>query len=153
MGLTQESKKPASPLLDHEITELSWDARELQLPYPVQTERSVHYLQTSDVLVRDFGLVAVPAGWEVYVGGHSEHPVKQAQLLAVVAEEEMALKLAAACVQSYRESAYYGERPWKWLERIGLQPLREKLLDRGEQEDLISRMQAAERAEMVWSGT
>nr|WP_283094382.1 hypothetical protein [Paenibacillus sp. ATY16] len=153
MGLIQESKKTVSPLLDDERKELTWDTRELKLPYPVQTERSAHYLKPSDVLVRDFGLAAVPAGWEVYVGGHSEHPVKQAQLLAVEADEEQAMQLAAACVQWYRESAYYGERPWKWLERIGLQPLREKLLDRGEQEDLLSRWQAAERAEMVWSGT
>ncbi|WP_336771669.1 nitrite reductase large subunit NirB [Paenibacillus sp. MMO-58] len=153
MGLIQESKKTVSPLLDNELKEISWETQELELPHPVQTERSAHYLKPNDVLVRDFGLAAVPAGWEVYVGGHSAHPVKQAQLLAVEAEEEQAMQLAAACVQWYRESAYYGERPWKWLERIGLQPLREKLLDRGEQEDLLSRWQAAERAEMVWSGT
>ncbi|WP_201003811.1 nitrite reductase large subunit NirB [Paenibacillus glycanilyticus] len=153
MGLVQESKKTTSPSLDNELKEFLWNTQELPLPYPVQTERSAHYLKPSDVLVRDFGLAAVPVGWEVYVGGHSEHPVKQAQLLAVEAEEEKALQLAAACVQWYRESAYYGERPWKWLERIGIQPLREKLLDRGEQEDLLSRWQAAERAEMVWSGT
>ncbi|MGO4107234.1 nitrite reductase large subunit NirB [Paenibacillus sp. YAF4_2] len=128
------------------------DRNAVKLPYPVRFEISSNYLEPSDVLVRDFSLSAVPAGWEVYVGGHAEHPVKQAQLLAVEAEETNARQLAAACMQWYRESAYYGERPWKWLDRIGLLPLREKLLDRETQEELSERWQAAERMEMAWSG-
>jgi nitrite reductase (NADH) large subunit len=128
------------------------DRNAVRLPYPVRFEISSNYLEPSDVLVRDFSLSAVPAGWEVYVGGHAEHPVKQAQLLAVEAEETNARQLAAACMQWYRESAYYGERPWKWLDRIGLLPLREKLLDLETQEELSERWQAAERMEMAWSG-
>ncbi|CAM3111996.1 nitrite reductase large subunit NirB [Paenibacillus lupini] len=128
------------------------DRNAVRLPYPVRVEISSNYLEPSDVLVRDFSLSAVPAGWEVYVGGHAEHPVKQAQLLAVEAEETNARQLAAACMQWYRESAYYGERPWKWLDRIGLLPLREKLLDLETQEELSERWQEAERMEMAWSG-
>ncbi|MCM3627223.1 nitrite reductase large subunit NirB [Paenibacillus glycanilyticus] len=133
------------------VKDILLNANKLQLPSPVRTVMSENYLTPSDVLVRDFGLAAAPAGWEVYVGGHSEHPVKQAQLLAVEAEEETALRLAAACIQWYRETAYYEERPWKWLERIGLQPLREMLLDRENQEELLYRWQTAERTEMAWS--
>jgi nitrite reductase (NADH) large subunit len=128
------------------------DRNAVRLPYPVRVEISSNYLEPSDVLVRDFSLSAVPAGWEVYVGGHAEHPVKQAQLLAVESAETNARQLAAACMQWYRESAYYGERPWKWLDRIGLLPLREKLLDMETQEELSERWQAAERTEMAWSG-
>ncbi|GLX69218.1 nitrite reductase large subunit NirB [Paenibacillus glycanilyticus] len=131
--------------------EVFFRSKEILLPHPVRLELSDHYLSSSDVLVRDFGLAAVPAGWEVYAGGHAEHPVKQAQLLAVEAEEEMAMQLAVACIQLYRETAHYGERPWKWLERMGLQPLREKLLDRGNMEELLTRLQLAERTEMAWS--
>lgn len=158
MGMVDEGNRDGADHEDYEdrilgnVRDVFFNTKDIQLPYPVRTEMSENYLQPSDVLVRDFGLAAVPAGWEVYVGGHAEHPVKQAQLLAVEAEEDMALQLAAACVQWYRESAYYGERPWKWLERIGLQPLREKLLDRENQEELLNRWQAAERTEMAWSG-
>lgn len=157
LGLAEEGGGIAAvPAEDHDWTGESLravllNANDIQLPYPVRAVISENYLASSDVLVRDFGLAAVPAGWEVYVGGHAEHPVKQAQLLAVEAEEDRALQLAAACVQWYRETAHYGERPWKWLERTGLQPLREKLLDRENQEELLSRWQTAERTEMAWS--
>lgn len=125
------------------------------MPSGVQVAVSERALAPSDALVRDFGVAATPVGWEVYVGGHAGHPVKQARLLAVEAEREAAFALAAACLQHYRETGHYGERAWKWLDRVGLTPLRERLLDADRREALLSRWESRrdreERTEIAWS--
>ncbi|MFC5470263.1 nitrite reductase large subunit NirB [Cohnella suwonensis] len=112
----------------------------LSMPYPVVAAVSAGPSFPAGSLVSDFGLAGTPAGWEVYAGGHSENPVKQGKLVGVEATEESALQLAISCVQWYRESANYGEAAWKWVERTGLQRLRETLLDPGERADLVDRL-------------
>ncbi|XID92977.1 nitrite reductase large subunit NirB [Paenibacillaceae bacterium WGS1546] len=95
--------------------------------------------ERSGWLTRELGLFAAPAGWEIYVGGHAERPVRQAQLLAVVPNEEEALEVAVSCFQGYREAAVFGESLWRWLDRTGLVALREKLLDPDVREEWLNR--------------
>lgn len=95
--------------------------------------------ERSGLLVRDFGLAEAPAGWELYAGGFADRPVKQAQLLVIASGEEEALAMAVACINMYAETAFYGEAPWKWLERIGLFTVRERLLDPDSRERRLER--------------
>lgn len=138
-------------------TRFDWEqaARTKPMPSAVQVAVSERVLAASDALVRDFGVAATPVGWEVYVGGHAGHPVKQAQLLAVETEREAAFALAAACLQYYRETGHHGERAWKWLDRVGLTPLRERLLDADRREALLARWESRrdrkERTDIAWS--
>lgn len=88
-------------------------------------------------LVRDFALAESPAGWELHAGGHAARPVRQSQLLAIAATEAEAAEMAVACLAWYGESAYYGESAWRWLERVGLVALRERLLDPDWREELL----------------
>ncbi|MEK4662410.1 nitrite reductase large subunit NirB [Priestia sp. FSL H7-0729] len=80
-------------------------------------------------LVQDIGLLASPAGWEIYAGGHAEHPVKEGGLLGVAETEQQAVMLATACLQWYRQTAWYDEPLWAWTERMGFMSIRETLLD------------------------
>lgn len=89
------------------------------------------------ILVHDLGIGASPAGWELYAGGHMEHPVKPAQLVGVLPDAGDIIDMALGCLALYQESAYYREPVWEWLERYGLQRLREKLLDPDELESLL----------------
>ncbi|WP_434752813.1 FAD-dependent oxidoreductase [Paenibacillus amylolyticus] len=89
------------------------------------------------VLVADIGLQASPAGWEIYVGGHAGHPVKQASLLGTAESEQQAVNLASACLQWYRQSAWFDEPLWEWTERMGMMLIRETLLDTQLQQELI----------------
>ncbi|MDP4097228.1 nitrite reductase large subunit NirB [Paenibacillus sp. P96] len=88
-------------------------------------------------LIRDIGLVSCPAGWEVYAGGTSGRPVREAQLIGLSETADQAADLASACLQMYRKEAWYGEPLWKWLERIGLLSVRETLYDPVNQEELL----------------
>lgn len=100
------------------------------------------------VLVHDLGIGASPVGWELYAGGHMEHPVKSAQLVDVLPDAGDIIDMALGCLALYRDSAYYREPVWEWLERYGLQRLREKLLDPDERESLIETISMARSAEI-----
>ncbi|MCF7756498.1 nitrite reductase large subunit NirB [Paenibacillus xylanexedens] len=93
-------------------------------------------------LVQDIGLLASPAGWEIYAGGHAEHPVKQGGLLGVAETEVQAAALASACLQWYRQTAWYDEPLWAWTERLGFMSIRETLLDDQLQKELAATLQA-----------
>ncbi len=79
--------------------------------------------------VRDIALSRCPAGWELFAGGHAELPVRQSQLIGLAECLDEAMELADACFQLYREEAYYRETIGEWMERIGLNEVRLRLLD------------------------
>ncbi|WP_367398444.1 FAD-dependent oxidoreductase [Paenibacillus barcinonensis] len=89
------------------------------------------------VLVTDIGLLASPAGWEIYAGGHAGHPVQQGILLGTVESSGEAVQLASACLQWYRQTAWFDEPIWAWLDRLGSMSIRETLLDTRFQQELV----------------
>lgn len=101
----------------------------LTYPAPVRAVAASGIHQAAGVLVHDIGLTGSPAGWEIYAAGHSENPVKQGQLLGLADNRELALELAGACLQLYRERADFLEPMWKWMEREGIVEVRERLFD------------------------
>jgi len=110
-----------------------------RLPHAVTIAVASALGEKSGLPVRDLGLARAPAGWELHAGGRAEPPLKPAQLLTVEPDDEAALAAAAACLELYRESADYGEPVWKWLERLGVVAVREKLLDPEIREELAAR--------------
>nr|WP_154985551.1 FAD-dependent oxidoreductase [Paenibacillus xylanexedens] len=105
-----------------------------------------------NVLVSDLGLQASPAGWEIYVGGHAGHPVKEGSLLGTTESEQQAFILASACLQWYRQTAWFDEPLWMWTERLGVMSIRETLLDTQFQRELTFN-RAQEREKDVERGT
>ncbi|WP_025715653.1 nitrite reductase large subunit NirB [Paenibacillus sp. 1-18] len=104
-----------------------WGSRALPAPIAVAVCLGPEY--PGGVLVHDIGLSRSPAGWEVYAGGHAEHPVRQGRLIGVEENAEEAVLMATACLQMYRYNARYGEKMWEWIERTDVLVLRESVLD------------------------
>jgi nitrite reductase (NADH) large subunit len=97
--------------------------------------------------VKDIGIVAVEGGWEVYVGGAAGSTVRKGDLLARVQDDdEEALRLALAFLQHYREEAEYLERTYAYLERVGIDAVREVVLDPERQVVLLERYAIAKAA-------
>jgi nitrite reductase (NADH) large subunit len=86
--------------------------------------------------VADIGLLASPAGWEIYAGGHAGHPVKEGLLLGTADSAQQAADLSSACLQWYRQTAWFDEPLWMWTERLGIMLIRETLLDTRLQHEL-----------------
>ncbi|KAA8747699.1 nitrite reductase large subunit NirB [Paenibacillus sp. UASWS1643] len=108
------------------------------MPSPVNMGVAPGQGSLVSALVQDIGLLASPAGWEIYAGGHAEHPVKQGGLLGVAETEVQAATLASACLQWYRQTAWYDEPLWAWTERLGFMSIRETLLDDQLQKELVA---------------
>jgi len=79
--------------------------------------------------VKDFGVVAVESGWELYVGGNGGTKVRVADLLCKVTTADEVLEHTMAFMQFYRENARYLERTSTWVDRVGLDAIRNKIVD------------------------
>jgi len=83
----------------------------------------------AEAYVKDIGVVAVEGGWEVYVGGAAGATVRKGDLLATVPTSDEAIRVALAFLQHYRESAEYLERTYAYIARVGIEPVREAVLN------------------------
>lgn len=90
--------------------------------------------------IKDLGIVAIDGGWELYVGGNGGVKVRAADLLCTVKTEEEVLEWSAAFLQHYREQAIWNERTAQWIERVGLEPIREVLENEEERKALAARI-------------
>jgi len=87
----------------------------------------------SEAMVKDVGAVAVEGGkWEIYVGGAAGAHVRKGDLLCVVESHDAVLQMTARFIQYYRENAKYLERTYGFVERIGIEKIREIVVDDNE---------------------
>ena len=100
----------------------------------------------SEATTKDVGAVAIEGGkWEIYVGGAAGSKVRKGDILITVDTHEEVLKYTGRFIQYYRENAKYLERTYDFVERLGIQRLRDLLVDdcEGECDRLDARMQAS----------
>lgn len=84
----------------------------------------------AEALCKDLGVVAVDGGrWEIYVGGAAGAHIRKGDLLATVDDSQSVITLTGRFLQYYRESANWLERTYKWVPRVGIEHLREVLVD------------------------
>jgi nitrite reductase [NAD(P)H] large subunit len=82
----------------------------------------------AEATIKDFGVVAVESGWELHVGGNGGIKIRATDLLCKVATAEEVLEYCAAFLQLYREEARYLERTAPWLERVGLDYVKTRIV-------------------------
>ncbi|MDQ0249714.1 nitrite reductase (NADH) large subunit [Sphingomonas kyeonggiensis] len=92
----------------------------------------------AEATIKDFGVVCVDSGYELHVGGNGGIHVRATDLLVKVATEEESLHYAAAFVQLYREEARYLERTAPWIERVGLQYVKDRIVEDAEARDALA---------------
>jgi nitrite reductase (NADH) large subunit len=61
----------------------------------------------AEATIKDFGVVATGAGWDLYVGGNGGIKVRVTDLLAKVTTGDEVLEYAAGFMQVYREEAWW----------------------------------------------
>ncbi|WP_088033454.1 nitrite reductase large subunit NirB [Evansella clarkii] len=99
----------------------------------------------AEVLTKDFGVVCVENGYQLYFGGNGGTEVREGDFLAIVATEEEVLANAKAYMQFYRETGVYGERTAAWTERLGSELIKEVLLDNAQRTEFIKRFEQARK--------
>lgn len=91
----------------------------------------------AEALCKDLGVVAVDGGrWEIYVGGAAGAHIRKGDLLATVDDPDTVIAVTGRFLQYYRESANWLERTYKWVPRVGIEHLRDVLVDNPEDDFL-----------------
>ena len=81
--------------------------------------------------IKDFGVVAVESGWEIHVGGNGGVKVRTTDLLTKVDTAEEVKEYCGAFMQLYREEGHYLERTAPWIERVGLNYIKRRVVEDG----------------------
>ncbi len=83
----------------------------------------------AEATIKDFGVIAVESGWELHVGGNGGIKLRGTDLLCKVATAAEVLEYCGAYLQLYREEAHYLERTAHWIERVGLDYLKSRIVE------------------------
>jgi nitrite reductase (NADH) large subunit len=92
----------------------------------------------AEATIKDFGVICVDSGYELHVGGNGGIHVRVTDLLCKVATEAEALHYCAAFIQLYREQARYLERTAPWIERVGLEWIKARIVEDAEGRDALA---------------
>jgi nitrite reductase (NADH) large subunit len=84
----------------------------------------------AEATIKDLGVIGVDSGWEIHIAGNGGIKVRVTDLLCKVETDEELLEYVKGFMQFYREDAYYLERTAHWVERVGLQYVKDVMLDK-----------------------
>jgi len=97
--------------------------------------------------IKDVGVIGVDSGWELYVGGNGGIKTEVAQFFVKVKSAEEVLEYTGAFMQLYREEGWYLERTVHYLSRVGLDYVKQKVID-----DAANRKALWERLQFALDG-
>ncbi|MEM9433913.1 MAG: nitrite reductase large subunit NirB [Pseudomonadota bacterium] len=92
----------------------------------------------AEATCKDVGIVCVDSGYQVGVAGAAGMDVKETERLCDVTTEQEAIDVTVAFIQLYRENAKYLDRPYKWVAKVGLEWVQERVADLEERTRLIA---------------
>lgn len=111
------------------LEQLSWGS---WMPHKFKMAASGCPRNCAEATIKDYGVVCVDSGYELHVGGNGGIKVRVTDLLCNVETEEEVLDYSAAYMQLYREDAHYLERTAPWIERRGLQFVKDAIVENAE---------------------
>jgi NAD(P)H-nitrite reductase large subunit/nitrite reductase/ring-hydroxylating ferredoxin subunit len=88
----------------------------------------------SESTIKDFGVVAVEGGWDLYIGGNGGAHVYVAQKIAQVKTDDEVIRVCDRFYEFYRRNGKYGERTALFVERLGLKAVVDAILNAPPQE-------------------
>jgi nitrite reductase (NADH) large subunit len=103
----------------------------------------------AEATIKDFGVVGVDSGWEIHIAGNGGIKVRVTDLLCKVETDEELIEYTKAFMQFYREDAYYLERTAHWVERVGLQYVKDVILDKEKREFYALRFEESQKSAQV----
>jgi len=112
--------------------------------YPAKTKMAASGCprNCAEATIKDFGIVGVEGSWEIYVGGNGGVKVRAGDLLCMVTSDDEVVEIAKAYMQHYRETARHNERTAPWLERIGLEKIKQAVVeDVANRKNLVAHME------------
>jgi nitrite reductase (NADH) large subunit len=82
----------------------------------------------AEATIKDIGIICVDSGYELSVGGNGGIHLRGTDALCKVESEQEALDYCAAFIQLYREEARYLDRTAPWVERVGMDYIKARIV-------------------------
>lgn len=103
--------------------------------------------------IKDVGVIGVDSGWEIYIAGNGGIKTEVAEFLCKLKTDDEVKEYAGAFIQLYREEGWYLERTVHYVQRVGLNHVKQRILeDKTSREDLYARLLfALKNAPDPWS--
>ncbi len=83
----------------------------------------------AEATCKDIGVICVDSGYELHFAGAAGMHIQGTEILCKLKTEEEVIEYSCALLQLYREQAWYLDRIYKWAERVGLDKVREQIVD------------------------
>ena len=83
----------------------------------------------AEATCKDIGVICVDSGFQIGIAGAAGMDVKETELLCQVPTEEECIEVIVAVTQAYRENAKYLDRIYKWVGKVGLDWIKETVVD------------------------
>jgi len=103
----------------------------------------------AEATIKDLGIIGVDSGWEISIAGNGGIKVRVTDFLCKVETDEELLTYVKAFMQFYREDAYYLERTAHWVERTGLQYVKDVMLDKEKVAYYAKRFEISQKSAQV----
>jgi len=100
----------------------------MELPAKVKIGISGCPFCCGESFVRDIGMFGKKKGWTVIFGGNSARRPRIGDIIAENLEKEEAITLTKRCLVYYAENGKKKERTARFIERIGIDALKEAVL-------------------------
>ncbi|MDD5181429.1 MAG: (2Fe-2S)-binding protein, partial [Gallionellaceae bacterium] len=95
----------------------------------------------AEAAIKDVGIIGVESGWEIYVAGNGGIKTEVAQFLVKVKTRDEVLEYTGAFIQLYREEARYLDRTVHYVERVGLDYIKQRVVsDKENRKALYARL-------------
>lgn len=82
--------------------------------------------------IKDIGVIGVDSGYEIYVAGNGGIKTEVAEFLCKVGSDEEVMEVSGAFLQLYREEAWYLDRTCHYVQRVGLEYIKSKIVEDAE---------------------
>ena len=82
----------------------------------------------AEATIKDVGIVGVDSGWEIYVAGNGGIKAEVSLFLVKVKSAEEVMEYASAFIQLYREEARYLDRTVHWVQRVGMDYVKQRIV-------------------------
>ena len=79
--------------------------------------------------IKDVGIIGVDNGYEIHVAGNGGIKTEVAHFLCRAADDDEVMEISAAFLQLYREEGWYLERTVHYVERVGLDYVKARVVD------------------------
>ncbi|WP_339765396.1 nitrite reductase large subunit NirB, partial [uncultured Hoeflea sp.] len=86
----------------------------------------------AEATCKDIGVICVDSGYEIHFAGAAGLDIKGTEILGHVKTEDEVMEHVVALAQMYREQGRYLERIYKWAKRIGLDEIRDQIMQQPE---------------------